>query len=120
MQVDCEILESGALRVTLAPEEREELQAQLADSNRGYWGAFADLFESYSCNGSFTPFDAGDGRPFVGLTDSPCIAECMDYADDGTPEIVGRLWWFPDYMIRDPLDQLARHGEATFTLAGES
>lgn len=116
MPVQCEILASGALRVTADEETRAEIAAGL---ERSYWGAMADAFEHYSCNGSFTPFDAGDANPSVGLTSAPCVAESLSVLDDGTREIDGRLWWFPDYAIRDPLDELVEIGETTFASADD-
>lgn len=119
MNLTAKPMPNGDLLVTADNAMRSNL-AEALRSDRGYWSAFADLFESYSCNGSYTPFDAGEGNPFVGLTSAPCIAESMDYPDSGEAEIVGRLWWFPHYAIDDPLQELARHGRTVFTLADES
>lgn len=70
--------------------------------------------EPYWTNGRFEPFDAGLANPFVGLTDAPCIAEEMAYNDDGTREVIGRLWWFPDYCIRSPTEELIQRGRTVF------
>lgn len=115
MTVNCQVLPSGDLLVTADNETRAEIARGMNDF--GYWGTFADAFEPHSCNGSYTPFDAGDGDPFVGLTSAPCIAETLFYDDDGRRDIDGRLWWFPDYMVRDPLDELKSHGRTVFSLA---
>lgn len=85
---------------------------------RGEDLALADALESYRANGSFTPFDAGDGNPFVGLTSAPCIAEEMDVHDDGTHEIVGRFWYRPDYMLRSAVDELDSNGYIYYKLGG--
>lgn len=119
MEVEAKRLDNGDLELTCDPESRAELREALAGSG-GYWGAFAELFESHSCNGSFTPFDAGEGNPFVGLTSAPCIAESMDYPDNGDSVIAGDFWHFGDYMIRDPLEELCESGRTVFTLARES
>lgn len=111
--VNCRILESGALLVTADNHAREFIAEELRNG-RDYWGIWADLFEPYSTNGSYEPFDAGRANPFVGLTSAPCIAESMAVRDDGTREIEGRLWWFPDYCIRDPLDELKARGRTVF------
>ncbi len=113
--ITCRILPSGNLLVTASNTARQELADCIA---RGYdyWTIFADAFENYSCNGSFTPFDAGNGNPFVGLTSAPCIAESMmHHGDELVPD--GDVWWFPDYMIRDPLEELKNHGRTVFQLA---
>lgn len=112
--ITCKILPNGNLLATADNEGRHHIARYL---KRNYWEAMALAFEPYSVNGSFTPFDAGDGNPFVGLTSAPCVAESMDCDDKGKRSIAGRLWWFPDYAIRDPLDELARRGRTEFALA---
>jgi hypothetical protein len=108
-------LSNGNLRITANNDARAWLKEACAEN--GYWSVLSDAFEGYSTNGGFTPFDAGDANPFVGLTSAPCIAESMDYPDSGQREVVGRLWCFERYMIDDPLDELKRFGRTTFQLA---
>ena len=110
------VLPNGNLRLAAGNEARarmRELQARGLDDI----AILCALTEPYWTNGSYHPFDAGAARPFVGLTDAPCIAEELDYPDDGDPEIVGRLWWYPNYMLTSPVDELKRKGRVTFALA---
>jgi len=116
MEIECILLANGDLKLVIDADSRDEL-IDAMDDGKGFWPILCELFESYSCNGSYQPFDAGDGDPFVGLTSAPCIAECMDYADDGTKNIEGDFWYFADYAIRDPLDELVENFETIFTLA---
>lgn len=111
------ILPNGDLKLTAGNAGRKWLADSMADERYSFWCVLWDGLESYACNGSYEPFDAGDANPFVGLTSAPCIAETMDYLDDGTKEIQGRFWYFADYMIACPLEQLRNHGRAVFTLA---
>lgn len=117
--INATVLPSGDLKLTACNETRSDIVRWMRDG-RDRWTIFADLFESYSCNGSFTPFDASDGDPFVGLSSAPGIAEAMTVEDDGARAIDGRFWYFGDYMIRDELEELARRGRVVFTLARES
>lgn len=73
-----------------------------------------DGLEGYWSNSSFEPFDAGDGNPFVGFSDAPCIAESMDMDDDGTKSIYGRFWYHSDYMLISFADQLKNRGFVYF------
>jgi hypothetical protein len=114
--IDVRELDNGDLALTVDPEEREDFADRL--ESRGFWSVFCDAMESYSCNGSYTPFDAGDGNPFVGLTSAPCIAECLDWHDDGQAEVIGRLWYDADYMVTCAMERLAAGEEVIFTLAG--
>jgi len=109
--------ENGDLKISASSDEIEIIRDGLED--RGFWYAFIDAFEDYSANGSYQPFDAGDANPFVGLTDAPCIAECMDYLDNGDAVIQGDFWYYGDYMITCPLETLCETGEVIFTLARE-
>lgn len=106
---------NGDLLLTVSGPERVEIREALAVGNRH--SVVGDLFEPYSCNGSFTPFDAGDANPFVGLTNAPCIAETLDTDDNGNRTIEGRFWYYANYQICDELDDLADTGECTFTLS---
>lgn len=109
---------TGNLHVTCdRPEDQEEL-AEI-DSARGFWAALAEGLEGYSCNGSYAPFDAGDGNPFVGLTSAPCIAESLDWDDDGQAEIVGRFWYHANYMTECAVAELCAGNTVVFTLGGE-
>ena len=114
--ITCTIQPNGNLLITACNETRAEIAA-MQRNNRDYWSIMADLFESYSCNGSYTPFDAGNGNPFVGLTGAPCIAESMSYDDNGQAEIIGKFWYFSDYVFRDDLDELKRYGRVIYRKA---
>ena len=52
-------------------------RARLKETRERYddVSALCELTEPYWTNGSFQPFDAGAGNPFVGLTSAPCIAD---------------------------------------------
>ena len=116
MTITCTILENGNLQ--LVADDAESLQSE--HEARGFWSAFCDGMESYSCNGYFAPFDAADGNPFVGLTGAPCIAESMTIEDDGTQTIEGRFWYYGDYAITCPIERLIAGESVVFTLARES
>jgi hypothetical protein len=72
--------------------------------------------EGYWTNGSYWPFDAGLGNPFVGLTGAPCIAEDLDIDESFNRSVVGRLWAFLDYQVKSLIDELATKGQVRFTL----
>jgi hypothetical protein len=114
----CRVDENGNLRVTCdRSEDQEELVEVFAA--RGEMAALCEGLEGYSCNGSFAPFDAGDGNPFVGLTSAPCIAESLDWDGDGQAEIVGRFWYHSNYMTESAVQELCAGNTVVFTLGGE-
>lgn len=112
----------GHLKLVAGHEAREEIHdilerlARVGSSNIDI-DVLWEVLETYSSNGAYEPFDAGQANPFVGLTSAPCIAERMIYEEDGTKTIDGRLWWYPNYQIESPVDTLAKTGEVIFTLA---
>lgn len=111
------ILPNGDLEVSIPDaEERAEFAERV--EKLGDLHALTEATEDYWTNSSFWPFDAGAGNPFVGLTDAPCIAEDYAVNDDGQCEVIGRFWWFPDYMVRSFADELIQTGKTVFTLAG--
>jgi hypothetical protein len=109
-------MKDGRLKITADNEARQYIADKLHDG-RGYWSIWAELIEPYSCNGSYTHFDAGQGNPFVGLTGAPCIAESMSYPDSGDLEVDGKLWYFDRYMLECDLRQLKNTGRVYYDAA---
>jgi hypothetical protein len=112
--INCKVQANGDLLVTADNEARNYIREHI---ERGYWTTFYELFEPFFTNGSYEPFDAGNADPFVGLTSAPCIAEAICHPDEGPRKVDGRLWWFPNYMVCDPLDELKNKGRTVFALA---
>ena len=115
MDLNTKILENGDLEITFDESDREEIEEYLL--SHGPVLTLCDGFEHYSCNGSFHPFDAGAGNPFVGLTDATCIAEDMNYDENGNAEIIGRFWYDAHYAIRSCIEEMLSEGRVVFTLA---
>lgn len=115
--LNVKIMPDQSLRLTAGNEARAHIKTAIA-RGRDEISILRELTECYWTNGSYAPFDAGDARPFVGLTSAPCIAEDLDYPDEGDPVIRGRLWWFPNYMVRSCVEELMTRGRTTFTFAG--
>lgn len=103
----------GALRVSFHPSDRAEL-VEMADEKSAF-DILLEGTESYWTNGSYRPFDAGDANPSVGLTDAPCIAESMDYDDDGQASIVGDFWFFNQYAVECFIERMLEYGYVDFT-----
>lgn len=109
------IIENGNLKLELEYEDIDGFNNDMLGDDV----KMSDAIESYSCNGSYEYFDAGDGNPNVGLTSAPCIAEQLIYLDDGTKEIIGKVWYYDNYMIKSFIDELVEHGFVIFILADD-
>lgn len=68
-----EVMESGSLRLSADSDAIKWISEQV-QLGRDSDTILTDGMEEYWTNGGFTPFDAGMGNPFVGLTCAPCIA----------------------------------------------
>ena len=115
MELQIEKLDAG-IKLSLSKENRDELKEYLlADSvNEFSWETeyelWYDLFEPYSTNGSYTPVSPEDVG--AALTSDPyLIADCVDIEDDGTLNIIGDIYYCPDYQVLSLLTQLYKHGE---------
>lgn len=117
MEVAVVVNTVGNLVIAVDQEGRELIEELIEQGTHDEVGILRELMESHWTNGSYEPFDAGQANPFVGLTDAPCIAECMNHEDDGTRTIEGRFWYYPEYMIKSPLQELVRNGQVTFQVA---
>lgn len=115
-EVEFTILPNGNLEVSISDAETRMEFADRA-GQVGELSALVEFSEAYWTNSSFWPFDAGAANPFVGLTDAPCIAEGHTINDNGECEIIGRLWWFPDYMVKSFAEEIIQTGKTVFTLA---
>jgi hypothetical protein len=109
---------NGDLLLQACNETRREI-ADLQSRYRSESSIMADLMESHSCNGSYTPFEPDGGDLFVGLTSAPCIADYIDCDDDGKLSLVGNVYYFANYMVRSHLDELKTKGRTVFQFGFE-
>lgn len=118
--IEIAITKDGDLKLTANADGVSWLEDNCAD--RADVDVLHDILDTHSCNGSFTPFEAGRANPFVGLTDAPCIAEAMtlDVDEDGRRQIVGRFWYLKNYATMDMVGTLINKGELLFHLGGKA
>jgi hypothetical protein len=99
----------NTLRLTLGNEGRHELaQAYDAESLIAEW-----LHEKYEF---IRPEEIG------ALTDAPILVDCdsLDYSDDTGERVIlddATVYWFPDYAVRDPWQELKTRGRVSFRKA---
>lgn len=111
-----ETIESGDLLILADADDRELLAELYADERQGYPGADQAVREALRerCGlESVAPEWIG------ALTDAPILSDLVEFPDRGEPYVPegAKVWWFPDYMIRDPWEELCRFGRVTFKLA---
>src|SRR4051812_18821518 len=105
------ILANGNLEVALtAEDDRDEVRERMSGYN------WTDIFEQEFCNG----WGPVPPEAIGALTDAPILTDDLSVEDDGTPVVLGRVWWFPNYQVEDPAETLANEGRVVFTLAPRS
>ena len=111
--INLTVLENGNLRLEFDGDsyDREDIEESL--ENNGTVGAFCDMLESNTCNGWDLRFGDNIGQ----MTSAPFLFEDSVISDDGmTLQNFGRVWWHPDYMVKDEVETILANGFMDFTL----
>lgn len=110
------IIEPNGNLTFIADSSLASLTDMLATHNDNDLTFLADMLESegYSTNGSYTTINPED---VAALTDAPMFSDEVNVADDGTVEVIGSVWWFPNYMVENFAKTLVETGRVTFTKA---
>jgi len=91
-----------------------EGRADLAAAYRagGYPRAESEVLSATGGNGleMVAPEDIG------ALTSAPIFSDDFGRADSGEVAHCGRVFWFPDYMVRDPWEELKNKGRVVFPI----
>lgn len=113
-------LENGSLRLAFddadkaagLPEDVREWNEDMID-----FQVLERLLEPYSTNGGFTAVDSATQSMFVAMTSAPCIASEVAYVGGKAVLPPGaKVWWFPSYEARNPIDDLIKNGFVVFPL----
>jgi len=109
------ILDNGDLEVSAI--DPSEVQDMIDGGYQDDESIMCELFESESCNGSYTPFEGRDGDPFIGLFGGPCIAPEMDIDDYGNRSIPQPYFWYlNEYCFKITSKELAKGRSVIYTL----
>ncbi len=103
---------NGDLIIAISDQnELQEIKDAIAGGDTSD-DAMYDVFEHLIANGYswVAPEQIGALTDAPILTDSPSL-------DDGSIDPQGKIWWYPQYETRSPLEDIAETGKTTFTLA---
>jgi hypothetical protein len=103
-------LKNGNLEISLGKDGFEEIADLRADGKRTDDDILLSLIENYFGNGY------NNLTGMVGLTDSLIIGYGWDLTDEGNWELIegSQTWWFPNYMVENPLETLINEGKVIF------
>jgi hypothetical protein len=108
------INDNGDLVFKLTDEGQDFIQEAINDgTNIQSDDFFMELVEGPLCNGlqEIRPEETGD------LTSSLIFSDDCERNDLGELVACNKRYWFPDYAIRSPADDLNKKGECIFTAA---
>lgn len=114
------ILPNGDLLLTAGNRDRSDLAVEC---RAGYYHAETAVADAFHEVLTFV-------RPkcIGALTNAPILTDDADDSDDSddrshaeyggpVPHENANVWWFPDYAVRNPWEELSRTGKVVFTLA---
>jgi hypothetical protein len=118
--MEMQILENGNLKITIDnSDDREMIADSLENSFHKDHGVIEDMLE----NTGWTP----NGRLYsvlpesIGaLTDAPILSDEVSFNDDGSQDVIGRVWWYPNYQVESFAEKLLENGFVVFDKAPES
>ena len=94
----------------IRPVDRDDVLA-IRKRNPSVEGMLAELCETVTGNSAWewvSPEDIG------ALTSAPILSDEVEQNDRGETVKVGRVFWFPDYAIRCPVEDLLERGFVEF------
>lgn len=109
-----EVMADGRLKIKLPTEERENLREMIEDAKANRKGdILGDVIETMLANGFqwIAPEQVG------ALTDAPMISDEAECDDHGDLVKIGRVFYFADYQVHDPVEVLYEKGEVIFDVA---
>ncbi len=110
-------LPNGNLKITASNDDRRELAECYRREDGGYPAAEGFVVERLREDAYFEWV----APEWVGaLTDAPIFArqDDVDFPDDGSPRLRAAecpVWWYPNYMVSDPWEELKNRGRVVFT-----
>ena len=111
-------LPNGDLRIELrtdidAKAEVQEIIEEVKNDkhDRGYDAALHEVLEYDTCNG--WTFDTLDR--LGALSEAPFLSEECGLGDNGQYENVGKIYYYNNYMLYDPLEEILNEGYVIFT-----
>jgi hypothetical protein len=102
------------LVITLNKEAFEEW-GDLLSQDKGDYNTFYELLEEHLTNGLewINPDDLG------AMTDAPILSDVVERDEDNKITSCDYVWWYPNYQVSSPLDELKENGRVIFTYNGK-
>lgn len=114
------VQDNGDIAIEMAQDDLDEVEQSKARASHLDHDVLADLLELSGDwpGGQYIPV-----RPEQvpgALTDAPMFTDEVSFAsgdDDAEYTATGNVWWYPDYMVKNFVDELVESGRTVFTKA---
>jgi hypothetical protein len=109
--VDLEKAGDGNLHIRLTRNGRRNFRDIRGEQDRfGTHAALCALLEDHLCSGweMVPPEDLG------ALTSAPILSDEITRDDNGCVTEAGRVYWYPEYQVRDEIEELRSRFEVVF------
>jgi len=104
--VDLRKTQDGNLEILLNRNGRREFATIREERDAfGIHAALCALLEDHLCNG----WDMVPTEDIGALTAAPILSDDILRDDQGQVVEVGRVYWYPDYQVRDEIEELRAH-----------
>lgn len=106
-------LQNGNLRLTLSEDGTKyyDEAVQIIQNNSAI-SALLTLTEYYWTNG----WGVLEADELHQMSQAPVIVQDYTIEDDGSRTLYGKAWYYPNYMILNPLEEILKEGYVDFTL----
>jgi hypothetical protein len=113
MELELTKLANGNLQISADDAYCLEIKQMQADWDRRGVDAdsrLAEVLEYYLANGWewLRPEEIG------ALTSAPILSDDVERDDEGTVVKTGKVYWYPQYQVADPIEQLIDNGSVIF------
>lgn len=110
------ILADGNLKIEPSDEEELEAIRELSEEELNQDKFMFDFFEDITCNGLSWVLP----EQISALTDAPILSDRMpdlEKGEFGELDKDALIWWYPNYQVRSPLQDIREYGSCIFNKA---
>ena len=106
--IDVSEVDETTLRIVLTDEGRENWDEIIRRKQGGGWDkAWLEVWEDVVCNSLYAHVQP---EQIGALTSSPLIGRDLEWDDVGELLTANKIWWYSNYQVIDPLDELFEQG----------
>jgi hypothetical protein len=110
------ITDAGNLLISTEAGDAEMLADLYSKNGEDDLAFMADLLEEtgWQPNGQLMAVNPED---IGALTEAPILTDDRTIEDDGSTTVHGKVWWYPNYMVKNFATEMINTGKTEFTSA---